>query len=183
MKCILPSHKFIIIHSRTLAPSELIFPFVCCCSEQKQLCFEPGGLASKLWSMSPPAPLRIKDTRVFERHSFALSGVWSLKPIPCVVFSNALCQIIWWKKPPNKHVFFSGLKAAVSPSSHQLTIRVLLNKTTHTVMMLKLKKIHVVSILEILFGCITLITGVLLQYRAWEYLCMCGDIKTSNILF
>lgn len=40
---------------------------------------DPGGLSSKVWTMSPPAPLRIKDTQVFDRRASSFSGLCRLK--------------------------------------------------------------------------------------------------------
>lgn len=72
-------HNTSIIHSGILPLSELIFSFVCYCSQQKQVSFDRACLPSKLWTMSPPAPLRIKDTHMFDHHTSSFSGVCRLK--------------------------------------------------------------------------------------------------------
>lgn len=111
-------HNTEIIDPGTLPPSELIFSFVCCCSCQKQVLFDAGGLPSKLWTMNPPAPLWIKDTQVFDRST------------PCFRWKPAaVCCLPVARSHDHSFLFFFFFFAAP----------VYTNKIAHTEMMVFVK--------------------------------------------
>lgn len=75
----------------TLPFPALIFAAVCCCSQQKRVCFDQVASHPSGEPMSLPAPWSIKDTRVFDGpHTFPSQTHTGWKP-------TLVCCL--WRKP------------------------------------------------------------------------------------